>query len=141
MSAFLCAGGPVAVLQSLCATGAIVPILAGTAAVAAVAIPPGVAAACTVSNIKSCKIDSSKITRSPSPGSWVIGSEQGTWNVVLYEFGSEEEARKAFKQGGRVRRILVSPSGKEVLHAGDNSLADNTIRRSLNLPDPHARRV
>ena len=60
-------------------------------------------------------------------GKYVIATEEGRYNVKVYAFSSEDEAREAF---GKVLccRILFDPSGMELDHSGSHHPSFDTIR-------------
>ena len=66
----------------------------------------------------------------PSAGNWTIGTEEGVDNVLLYVFSNEEDARAAFHKIWP-SRILYNPQGNEVISAGGNGHAIETVRRVI----------
>ncbi len=61
-------------------------------------------------------------------GKWMLATEEGCWNVLVYPFNEEHEARAAF-DALHICRVLYNPEGEEVDHRGPNLLAFHTIRK------------
>ena len=133
----IAAGGSVATLQAVGAAG----LMAGGPlfAVAAFAIPV-IACAAVGSGIAASVAHFSSRHHWPSgrpggtqtglvPGKWMIATEEGSWNVYVYPFDTEEEARGAFNIM-HICRILFNPDGIEVDHNdGGNPFAPATVRK------------
>ena len=129
-------GGLVATLQAVGAAGL---MAGGPAFVAATVLLPAVACAAVGVGIAAGISHFSRGAYSSGleggsqtglvPGKWMLATEEGCWNVYVYQFDKEADARRAF-ESLHICRILYDPSGAEVAHHdGGNFMALGTVRR------------